>query len=154
MRQALAAVAGIFAEQHNVLAPIHDSIDIMFDPKDTGVIGWRHAKPVILTRPPDQFGLQYGIAAKILDIEPGLGDAAIIRLQCAIQLWQKPRGGPSAAKPANAKINIIKISGPADGVGDVVALGPAGIAGSVRNAKRRPFAARHPGIDVLGKIDC
>ena len=154
MRQSPSAVACIFAYQHNVMAAVHHSKEIMFNPNDTGMVVPSCAKPVILAGSADQLNFQRCVVPKVLNVESGLGDAAVIRFQRPIRLWQEPWRQPNATKPADAKVDITEISGPADGVGYVFALRSAGIASLLCDWKRWTFAACQTGIDIFCEINC
>ena len=153
MREALAAVTGIFGQQDEIAPVAGDVIEIVFDAENTGTVAPRGAEPVILALAADDLGLERGIAAKILDVEPGLRDAAVVRLQCAIGLRQQARRMAGAAKPAEAQIDVAEIARPADGVGHIIPLRPAGIACAPGDAKARPLARRQRRILILDKID-
>ena len=153
MREVLAAVAGIFGQQDEIAPVAADVIEIVLDAEDAGTVVPRGAEPVILALAADDLGLERGIAAKILDVDPGLRDTAVVRLQCAVGLWQQARRMAGAPEPAETKIDITEIARPADGVGDVIPFRPARIACALGDAKARPLARRQRRIFILDKID-
>ena len=153
MGSGLAAVACDLGNQHKIAARPVNIIDIMLNPQHGRAIGFYRAIQIILAGPADEFAFNSAVTAKIQDINPCLGNPAVIRLQGAVSLRQQTRVDPGATEPAQPEIHIPEKAGPAQRCCQIVLLGA--MAETVLAAHRQtgPFTQGRARVDIRHKID-